>query len=178
MDPYELMEEAMAGSGGDKFLSPKEGEGPFVLTIFGRPHVEKLWWNGANYELWDDDNVDHDSPTFEMNVNAYDHNLKKMRILQGKVSLIIAYNEALEEYGKDTGETKPSGKPVKTIEHRVFKVSKHGKGTQTRFPFLLQPDIPVPAEVGTPWDLEAQSAQKWKKERPAPAPAPNSDLPF
>jgi hypothetical protein len=157
----EAYNEGLESGGGDLFIPTKDGDPTTTLTIFGRPFMEKLLFKGKGMppEIWDDDKHSDlmvsdgkggqkpANPSWQMSLNAYDHEMGRVRILQGGRALQIEYQDKIKEYGKvrDPNDVDVNGEPRKWIDHLAFKVKRTGTGSGTKFIFNLWPNETPPA---------------------------------
>lgn len=145
------------GSGTNTFINLDNGESVTGVLV-GQPHLAPIFWTGSTYVPWiDSEREADDKKSFQLSMNFYDIESRKMRVLQGKTALMISLQEVTEKYGRPTGKKLASGKDEKELNHRVFEVKRTGEKAQTRFPLLLEPDIKVPTkeEMGELHDLVA-----------------------
>lgn len=190
MSGWDGLDEALEQSGGSGniFINLEDGES-VTGVIVGQPHLEAIFWTGATYIPWvDSEREEDDKKAFQLSTNFYDMPGANMRVLQGKAALMIALRETLEKYGKDTGRTLPSGKPEKTLAHRVFEIKRTGEKAKTRFSLFLEPDISAPdrEKMGELHDLKvlasrckgADIKQDSEDDDQKPRTQVDTDLPF
>lgn len=154
----EALDAAMAETGGGgKYLGMKSGEPAVMITVFGKPFIEDVVWNGSTNIPFDP--TQHEKASKQISLNVWNHDEGKVQILQGGKALLIEYMNKCKTYGNATGEVTKSGREVKTIHHVVFKAYKTGKDNQTRFNFDFWPntDAPSPDKL-VPFELHKHGA--------------------
>lgn len=136
--------------GGGKYLSISDGDDAVVGIFCGEPIGKRLFFDATEkkfvpYTDAHKQRGDKMSRNFSINfLQLMGAEPPEMRIFKGPLAFIIALREVYDLYGKPTNRMDEGGEPIKSLAHRVFRVTRTGEKASTRFGMLPLDDVNIP----------------------------------